>query len=107
MDPDQTVDQTAPRGALGLILFARHINPSLVLVQPRETRPYLTDRLLMGCKESNQTNTPIVCFDEKILSEVYLNICSRLKKKWTTFSGQDKGWFCSIYPEYITWMQKG
>ena len=29
---------------------------SLVLVQPRNTRPCLTERLLMGCKESNQTN---------------------------------------------------
>ena len=32
------------------------IYPSLVLVQPRKTRPYITERLLMGCKESNQTN---------------------------------------------------
>ena len=30
--------------------------PSLVLVQPRKTRPYITERLLMGIKESNQTN---------------------------------------------------
>ena len=29
--------------------------PSLVLVKPRKTRPYITERLLMGCKESNQT----------------------------------------------------
>ena len=29
---------------------------SLVLVQPRKTRPCLTERLLMGCKESNQIN---------------------------------------------------
>ena len=29
---------------------------SLVLVQPREARPYITERLLMGRKESNQTN---------------------------------------------------
>ena len=29
---------------------------SLVLVQPRKTRPYITDWLLMGRKESNQTN---------------------------------------------------
>ena len=29
---------------------------SLVLVQPRKTRPCLTERLLMGRKESNQTN---------------------------------------------------
>ena len=32
------------------------IYPSLVLVQPRKTRPCLIERLLMGCKESNQTN---------------------------------------------------
>ena len=30
--------------------------PSLVLVQPRKTRPCLNERLLMGHKESNQTN---------------------------------------------------
>ena len=35
--------------------WARHIDPSLVLDQPRKTRPCLTERLLMGCKESNQT----------------------------------------------------
>ena len=29
---------------------------SLVLVQPRKNRPYITERLLMGRKESNQTN---------------------------------------------------
>ena len=36
--------------------LTRHIYPSLVLVQPRKTRPCLTERLLMGRKESNQTN---------------------------------------------------
>ena len=30
--------------------------PSLVLVKPRKTHPYITERLLMGRKESNQTN---------------------------------------------------
>ena len=35
--------------------WARHIYPSLVLVQPRKNRPCLTERLLMGPKESNQT----------------------------------------------------
>ena len=38
-------------------LWARHIYPSLVLVQPRKTRPCLTERLLMGRKESNQTKS--------------------------------------------------
>ena len=31
-------------------------HPSLVLVQPSKTHPYITERLLMGCKESNQIN---------------------------------------------------
>ena len=31
--------------------WARHIYPSLLLVQPRKTRPDITERLLMGCKE--------------------------------------------------------
>ena len=33
-----------------------HIYPSLVLVQPKKTRPCLTEILLLGRKESNQTN---------------------------------------------------
>ena len=35
--------------------WARHINPSLVLVQPRKTCPFITERLLMWRKESNNT----------------------------------------------------
>ena len=35
--------------------WARHIYPSLVLVQPRKTRSRITERLLSGRKESNQT----------------------------------------------------
>ena len=41
-----------------VVSVSKNINPSLVLVQPRKTRPYITERLLMGCKESNQTNKP-------------------------------------------------
>ena len=37
--------------------LSKNINPSLVLVQPRKTRPFITERLLMGRKESNQTKT--------------------------------------------------
>ena len=58
---------TRERGAAGsslfgvtvLFLWARHINSSLVLVQPRKTRPYITEILLMGRKESNQTKMTI------------------------------------------------
>ena len=38
-----------------VVSLSKNINPSLVLVEPRKTRPYITERLLMGRKESNQT----------------------------------------------------
>ena len=45
--------------------WARLIYPSLVLVQPKKTCPCLTERLLMGCKESNQTNCSASKIDEE------------------------------------------
>ena len=39
-----------------VVSLSKNINPSLVLVQPRKTHPFITERLLMGRKESNQTN---------------------------------------------------
>ena len=30
---------------------------AIVLIQPRKTRPYITERLLIGRKESNQTKS--------------------------------------------------
>ena len=36
-----------------VVSLSKNINPSLVLVQPRKTRPFITERLLMGRKESN------------------------------------------------------
>ena len=39
-----------------VVSLSKNINPSLILVQPRKTRPFITERLLMGRKESNQTN---------------------------------------------------
>ena len=39
-----------------VVSLSNNINPSLVLVQPRKTCPFITERLFMGRKESNQTN---------------------------------------------------
>ena len=39
-----------------VVSLSKNINPSLVLVQWMKTRPFITERLLMGRKESNQTN---------------------------------------------------
>ena len=44
-----------------VVSFSKNINPSLVLVQPRKTHPFITERLLMGRKESNQTKTKSIC----------------------------------------------
>ena len=48
-------------GVTALCPCARHINLSLVLVQPRKTHTYITERLLMGHKESNQANKLYAC----------------------------------------------
>ena len=37
-----------------VVSLSKNINPSLVLVQPRKTCRFITERLLMGRKESNQ-----------------------------------------------------
>ena len=37
------------------VSLSKNINPSLVLVQPRKTPPYITEILLMGSKTSDQT----------------------------------------------------
>ena len=52
---DREAAGSSLNGITALWPWARHTNPSLVLVQPRKTRPYITERLLMGRKESNQT----------------------------------------------------
>ena len=39
-----------------VVSLSKNINLSLVLVQLNKTRPFITERLLMGRKESNQTN---------------------------------------------------
>ena len=42
-----------------VVSLSKNINPSLVLVQPRKTRPFITERLLMGRKAPNQTNIQV------------------------------------------------
>ena len=53
---------TPDRGAAGFkphrlhcVVSLSKTQPNLVLVQPRKTCPFITERLLMGRKESNQT----------------------------------------------------
>ena len=45
-----------------VVSLSKNINPGLVLVQPKKTRPFITERLLMGRKESNQTKSSFFLF---------------------------------------------
>ena len=51
-----------------VVSLSKNINASLVLVQPRMTHLYITERLLMGRKESNQTNKLIGWFISSLIS---------------------------------------
>ena len=39
-----------------VVSLSKNINPNLVLVQPRKTRPFINERLILGRSESKQTN---------------------------------------------------
>ena len=49
-----------PHGCHCVVSLSKNINPSLVLVQPRKTRPLITERLLMGRIGSNQTKQNLI-----------------------------------------------
>ena len=40
-----------------VVSLGKNIYPSLVLVERRKTRPFITERFLIGRKESNKTKT--------------------------------------------------
>ena len=63
---DRVAAGSSPTGDIALCPKARRIYPSLVLIQPRKTRPYITERLLMGRNESNQTSTSSAYFRLKL-----------------------------------------
>ena len=60
-----------------VVSLSKNINPSLVLVQPRKTLPFITERLLIGRKESNQTNK-IIKFINVLKSDVPSALKTRL-----------------------------
>ena len=45
-----------------IVPLSKNVNHSLVLVQPRKTRPFITKRLLMGRKEMNQTTKQVLYY---------------------------------------------
>ena len=67
---------------------AEHINSSLVLVQPRKPCAFITERLLMGCKQSNQTNKQNHCLKK---SHVFLCLLLLILSKFSLDSVSREG----------------
>ena len=55
-----------------VVSLSKNINPSLVLVQPRKTRLFITERLLMGREELNQTNNHGFYYNDYLLLLLFL-----------------------------------
>ena len=61
-----------------VVSLSKNINPSFVLVQPKKTLPFITERLrmLMGSKESNQTK---INYCDKTISEYPTTLSPEIK----------------------------
>ena len=81
-----------PHGRHWVVSLSKNIYPSLVLVQPRKTCPFITERLLMGCKESNQTKIMTICL---LLSYLLLYSVSLYSKQYGPKSD------CSLWSSLI------
>ena len=55
-----------------IVSLSKNIYPSLELVQPRKTHTFITERLLMGRKESNQTKTYQNLFEKLFIKSAVL-----------------------------------
>ena len=104
---------TWDRGAMGSSLtgitvlcpWARHINPSLVLVQPRKTRPFITERLLMGRKESNQRNKKQIYIIFNSLLVLLFIWWIFLFQTWIIIKYGNICLCCYISSEWVLWWQ--
>ena len=69
-----------------VVVLEQDIYPSLVLIQPRKTRPCLTERLLMGRKELNKQT--INALSAKVASAG--KFCIQLRPRSGPTKSQDK-----------------
>ena len=53
-----------------VVSLSKNINPSLVLVQPRKTCPFIAEIFLMGRKDSNQTNKNIPHWWKSVAAQI-------------------------------------
>ena len=82
-----------PHRLYWVVSLSKNINPSLVLVQPSKTRPYITEILLMGCKESNQTNKLLLLGNS-------IRIFSHISKQIMAFRFMVGPGHCPMFSKY-------
>ena len=79
-----------------VVSLSKNINPSLVLVQPRKTHPFITERLLMGRKESNQIKKTSVSSEGSGESvQTHLSLCCSHTQSMGV-DGLDQSYICSF-----------
>ena len=88
---DRRVAGSSFTGVTALCPSARHINPSLVLVQPMKTCPFITERLLIGRRESNKKNNSaywnylrfyaIICWINVCQIQINISMSTQIKDK--------------------------
>ena len=64
-----------------VVSLSKNTYPSLVLIQPRKTCPYTTEKLLMGRQKSNQ-NTYLLRFVEIIVRKIYFILWTEVQMGW-------------------------
>ena len=80
-----------------VVSLSKKIYPSLVLVQPRKTRPYITERLLMGrknqIKQTKQTNCTVLDENSILIYPLCTDENAGLLNKWIS-RDTSCAWFC-------------
>ena len=90
-----------------VLSLSKNINPSLVLVQPRKTRLFITARLLMGRRDSNQTNKSNFKLKVTFKQHVNTHFCSLTMRQTTMCRGIFARIYASVNHEILSNHLKG
>ena len=96
-----------------VVSLSKNINPSLILVQPRKTRPFITERLSMGHKDKIKQTKHIswgITLSIRISAHQFIYLCVFLSMMFRAndvggsssvqgHNGRSKNLFGSIAPE--------
>ena len=85
-----------------VVPLSKNINPSLVLVQPRKTCPFISERLLIGRKESNQMTCPC-CLSDVFTVHSMTGLYLRVQNENLIFLFLNQNIYCGYSKELSQW----